>query len=54
MWYEIIYRKIGREDDNWDGGTYMVGRESDWVEKQFDCTYVNQLQIAINLCQLNK
>lgn len=40
--------------DEWYGGTYMVGRDYDWIEKQFSCQYIHQLQHAFNLCNITK
>ena len=47
----VVYNKNKKE---WHAGTYMCGRESDWVERQFDCRFLHQLQHLLRMAGVEK
>lgn len=49
--FTIVFDRYKKE---WYAGTYMCGRESDWIERQFDCRFLHQLQHALRLCGIEK
>ena len=47
----VVYNKNKKE---WYAGTYMYGRDSDWIERQFDCQFLHQLQHLLGQCGIDK
>jgi len=49
--FTIVFDRYKKE---WYAGTYMCGRESDWIERQFDCQFLYQLQHLMGQCGIDK